>query len=72
MKELLIFRIFALFPFIGILIPDMAEAINSSLSSIPTGHLIVEITLLVSIVICSAGIWLEEASMLKHNHKAIV
>lgn len=60
MKELLIFRIFALFPFIGILIPDAATAVDSSLSAIPAAHIIVEITLLICITICSAAIWIDE------------
>jgi hypothetical protein len=65
MKELLIFRIFALFPFVGILIPDMANALNSSLLFIPATHIIVEIALSICIVICSAGIWIEENSLMK-------
>lgn len=57
MKELLIFRIFALFPLIGTLVPDTANALHTSLSSIPVEHVIVDITLLISIAICSVGIF---------------
>ena len=64
MKELLIFRIFALFPLVGILIPDVANWLNAS-SSIPAEHLIVEITLAICVIICSAGIWFAEVSELK-------
>jgi len=61
MKELLIFRIFALFPFIGTMLPDLANALHSTLSSVPKDHVIVDITLLICILICSAKIWaLEE------------
>lgn len=60
MKELLIFRTFALFPLIGILIPDIANRLDSSLTSIPVEHLIVEITLSICVLVCSAGIWAAE------------
>jgi hypothetical protein len=57
MKELLIFRIFALFPLIGTLIPDIANALHTSLASIPKEHIIVDITLLIAIAVCSVGIY---------------
>jgi hypothetical protein len=57
MKELLIFRIFALFPLIGTLIPDIANALHTSFASIPAEHIIVDITLLIAIAVCSAGIY---------------
>ena len=56
MKELQIFRIFALFPLIGILIPDLADGFHISFASIPAEHIIVDVTLLICIAICSAGI----------------
>lgn len=68
MKELLIFRIFALFPFIGIFIPDAASVINTSSLSIPAADIIVEITLFICIAICSAAIWIEENNMMKTAH----
>lgn len=65
MKELILFRIFALFPLIGILIPDVANLMYGTATSIPAGHVIVEISLFICIVICSAGIWAGEYSELK-------
>jgi len=65
MKELILFRIFALFPLIGILIPDVANLMYGTATSIPAEHIIVEISLFVCIIICSAGIWVEEYSSLK-------
>jgi hypothetical protein len=57
MKELLIFRIFALFPFIGTAIPDIADALHLSFRSVPAEHIIVDVTLLICIAVCSFGIW---------------
>jgi hypothetical protein len=65
MKELLIFRTFALFPLIGILIPDIANKLDSPLNSITPEHLIVEITLAICILTCSAGIWVAEQALTK-------
>lgn len=62
MKELQIFRIFALFPLIGILTPDLADGFHISFSSIPAEHIIVDVTLLICIAICSAGIMAAENS----------
>jgi hypothetical protein len=65
MKELLLFRMFVLFPFIGIAGPDMANALHTSFTSVPTEHLIVDTTLVLCLIICSAGIWLLEMMELK-------
>jgi len=65
MKELLLFRIFALFPFIGIAAPDLANALHTSFSSVSAEHIIVDVTLSICLVICSAGIWLIETGELK-------
>lgn len=60
MKELLLFRIFALFPFIGSVVPDLANGLHTSFASIPAEHIIVDVTLSLCLIICSAGIWLVE------------
>lgn len=65
MKELSLFRTFALFPFIGIAAPDLANALHTSFASVPTEHLIVDTTLIFCLMICSAGIWLFETQELK-------
>lgn len=67
MKELSLFRIFALFPFIGMVIPDLASALNSSFSAIKPEHVIVDVTLSVCLIICSAGIWVLEARQTGKN-----
>jgi|GEM_PF-5349518 hypothetical protein len=69
MKELLLFRIFALFPFIGISAPDLANALHISFASVPAEHVIVDITLAACLLICSAGIWLLETKELKISSK---
>jgi hypothetical protein len=65
MKELEIFRIFALFPLIGIFIPDVATALQYSISIVSAAHIIVDITLFVCVIICSAGIQYAESKGLK-------
>ena len=69
MKELLLFRMFVLFPFIGIAGPDMANALRTSFASVPTEHLIVDATLALCLIICSAGIWVLEMMELKTPEK---
>jgi hypothetical protein len=71
MKELQIFRIFALFPLIGILTPDLANGFNISFSSIPAEHIIVDVTLLICIAICSAGIMVAENSVATSDTTAL-
>jgi len=65
MKELGIFRIFALFPLIGIFVPDVATALQNSVSAISTAHVIVDVTLSVCVLICSIGIYYAESKGLK-------
>ena len=69
MKELLLFRMFVLFPFIGIAGPDMANALRTSFASVPTEHLIVDTTLALCLIICSAGVWVLEMMELKTSGK---
>ncbi|SDT47787.1 hypothetical protein SAMN05216490_3641 [Mucilaginibacter mallensis] len=71
MKELLIFRIFALFPLIGTLIPDLADGFHISFSSIPAEHIIVDVTLLICIALCSAGIMATENSLAESEPTAL-
>jgi len=68
MKELYIFRIFALFPLIGIVIPDIATGLHVSFSAISIEHIIVDITLLICVCVCSLGIWYNEYRGLKTAH----
>jgi hypothetical protein len=56
MEDLIIFRIFLTFPLIGLLIPDSGLLMLDFKHHVPTGHIIIELTLLTSIIICSAGI----------------
>ncbi|MGN6181982.1 MAG: hypothetical protein ACTHNW_22565 [Mucilaginibacter sp.] len=65
MKELYIFRIFTLFPLIGISLPDAVTALQNSISAISTAHAIVDITLSVCVLICSIGIYYAESKRLK-------
>lgn len=65
MKELLLFRTFAMFPFIGTVAPDLANALHTTFSSIPAEHIIVDITLSVCLIVCTAGMRLIETEKLK-------
>lgn len=69
MKELLLFRTFVLFPFIGIAGPDVANALRTSFTSVPKEHIIVDTTLALCLIICSAGIWVYETMELKTPEK---
>jgi len=57
MKDLVIFRTFCLFPLIGLLFPDILTKFYSPHIAIPVEHVIVEVTLAISVFICSVGIW---------------
>jgi hypothetical protein len=65
MKDLHIFRIFALFPLIGILVPDLATVFNASISALTPEHLIVDITLLICVTICSVAIHFDKSHTLE-------
>lgn len=56
MEDLTIFRIFLTFPLIGLLIPDSGLLMLDFKHRVPASHIIIELTLLTSILICSAGI----------------
>ena len=70
MKELLLFRTFVLFPFIGVAGPDTANALHTSFTSLPAEHIIVDTTLILCLMTCSAGIWLLETMELKISAKS--
>jgi hypothetical protein len=54
MEEFTLFRLFLAFPLIGLSIPDIGLAFSGN--GIPATHLIIEITLLLCIAVCSLGI----------------
>jgi hypothetical protein len=56
MEDLIIFRIFMAFPLIGLLIPDLGGLLSNTKSEVTATHLIIEITLLISILTLTAGI----------------
>ncbi|WP_143014200.1 hypothetical protein [Mucilaginibacter pineti] len=61
MEELAIFRIFAYFPLAGLLLPDISSLLVQSSVYIPYSHIYIEAFLLLSIAICTAGIWYAES-----------
>jgi hypothetical protein len=56
MEDIIIFRIFLAFPLIGLLIPDAGLKLLDFKHHIPVNHIIIEATLLISILTCAAGI----------------
>jgi hypothetical protein len=67
MEELAIFRIFSSFPLFGILLPDLSSLFMSPIKGIPEAHIYVEGFLLLSVIICTAGIWYHERQMKMHD-----
>jgi hypothetical protein len=73
MEDLIIFRIFLTFPLIGLLIPDSGLLWLDFKHRVPTGHIIIELTLLTSIIICSAGIaYMKRKSNREVNSESLV
>jgi hypothetical protein len=64
MKELIIFRIFALFPLIGTLIPDITDKLSGMPVHLTAAHVIVDVTLAICIIICSVAIWMAKDNQL--------
>ena len=56
MEDLIIFRIFLAFPLIGLLLPDTGMLLLESNTNVSASHVIIDVTLLISILVCSAGI----------------
>jgi hypothetical protein len=75
MEDLIIFRIFLTFPFIGLLIPDAGILLSNSNTHLNIKHLIIEVTLLTCITVCSIGIWYFKrklsATVISNNDTAI-
>ncbi len=53
MEKLVILRMFLCFPLIGFLFPDVGLWLSNKHAEIPTVHLMIEVTLLMFISICS-------------------
>jgi len=58
MEKLIIFRMFLCFPLFGSILPDIGIWLSSRTETIPLIHLIIETTLLISVVICSIRIYI--------------
>ena len=73
MEELVIFRIFLTFPLVGLLIPKAGMIFAGGKGYIAVADVIIAITLIVSIIICSIGILLHKRKItaVKRNEPAI-
>ncbi|WP_183560952.1 hypothetical protein [Mucilaginibacter sp. SP1R1] len=56
MEELAIFRIFSSFPLFGLLLPEISSLLITPGKGIAPDHIYVEGFLLLSVIICTAGI----------------
>jgi hypothetical protein len=76
MEDLAIFRLFLAFPLIGLLIPDAGSLIsNFKTTHIPAAHVIIGITLLICMVVCSVGTKYLKRKILnsvRHNDKLLI
>jgi len=64
MEELIIFRIFLAFPLVGLLIPKAGIIFAGDKGYISVADVIIAITLLTSVLVCSLGI-------MYHKHKLL-
>ena len=53
MENLAIFRLFLCFPLFGFLLPDAGFLLSNKPFRVPTAHIIVEVTLIAMVAICS-------------------
>jgi hypothetical protein len=67
MEELAIFRIFSSFPLFGLLLPDLSSFFIYPARGIPLAHIYVEGFLLLSVIICTAGIWYNQRQKRGNN-----
>jgi positive regulator of sigma E activity len=73
MEELVIFRIFLTFPLVGLLIPKAGIIFAGAKGYISAADVIIAITLIISIIICSIGILLHQRKLtaIKSNEPVI-
>ena len=64
MEDLIIFRIFLTFPLVGLLVPKAGIIFAGAKGYISVADVIITITLLTSVLICSLGIMLHKRRLL--------
>ncbi|SDP48147.1 hypothetical protein SAMN05428975_1401 [Mucilaginibacter sp. OK268] len=67
MEEIAIFRIFSSFPLLGLLIPDLSSLFIFPVRQISITHLYVESFLLLTVIICTVGIWYHQKQERNNN-----
>ncbi|WP_461451104.1 hypothetical protein [Mucilaginibacter sp.] len=60
MEEIVIFRIFLMFPLIGLVIPKAGILFEGAKGSVSVGDIIIATTIIISMIICSIGISLHK------------
>jgi hypothetical protein len=65
MEDLIIFRIFLTFPLIGLSIPKAGIIFAGAKGYISSADVIIGVTLLISIVVCSLGIMYHKRKLLR-------
>jgi len=56
MEKLIILRMFFCFPLVGLLLPDVGILLSNYPGKVPVIHVVIEVTLLVCIALCTAAI----------------
>jgi len=64
MEELIIFRIFLAFPLVGLFIPKAGIIFSGAKGYISVADVIIAITLLTSVMVCSLGIMYQKRKLL--------
>jgi len=56
MEKLIILRMFFCFPLVGLLLPDAGILLSNFPGKVPVVHVVIEVTLLLCISLCTAAI----------------
>lgn len=56
MEKLIILRMFFCFPLVGLLLPDAGILLSNFPGKVPVVHVVIEVTLLLCILLCTAAI----------------
>nr|NYE67951.1 hypothetical protein [Mucilaginibacter sp. E4BP6] len=75
MEDLILFRIFLTFPLVGLFVPKAGLVFAGAKGYISIADVIIAITLLTSVLICSLGIMYHKRKMLgilRSEHTAII
>ena len=70
MKKLIILRMFFCFPLFGMLLPDAGTLLSKNPARVPLTHVIIEVSMLFCILLCTAAIFYGKKRIQNHADKA--